>query len=132
MDCFQKVYTEEKNCLLGGLPGGLEATEEARTWVGPHIYFIVWTFQIGRAAASTEKGKIHLFKTSVVCWTEQDVEDLLTFVILSIFFLNKRDTKLYHFSLYSFYSNVSLFLLFLSQLILGMLAHTKVKIKIIG
>ena len=46
---------------------------------GPHIYFIVWTFQIGRAAAGTGKGKICLFKTSVVCWAEQDVEALWVF-----------------------------------------------------
>ena len=44
---------------------------------GPHIYFIVWTFQIGRAAAGTEKRKICLFKTSIVCWADQDVKALL-------------------------------------------------------
>ena len=44
---------------------------------GPHIYFIVWTFQIGRAAAGTGKGKICLFKTSVVFWAAQNVKALL-------------------------------------------------------
>ena len=43
---------------------------------GPHIYFIVWTFQIGRAAAGTEIRKICLFKTSIVCWADQGVEAL--------------------------------------------------------
>ena len=43
---------------------------------GQHIYFILWTFQIGRAAAGTEKRKICLFKTSIVCWADQDVEAL--------------------------------------------------------
>ena len=43
---------------------------------GTRIYFIVWTFQIGRSAAGTGKGKICLFKTSVVCWAEQDVKAL--------------------------------------------------------
>ena len=47
---------------------------------GPHIYFIVWTFQIGRTAAGTGKWKICLFKTSVVCWAEQDVEALLAYL----------------------------------------------------
>ena len=51
---------------------------------GPHIYFTVWTFQIGRAAAGTGKGKICLFKTSVVCWAEQDVEALLNFFLKSV------------------------------------------------
>jgi hypothetical protein len=36
---------------------------KARTWAsGPYIYFIVRTFQIGRAAAGTEKGKFVCFK----------------------------------------------------------------------
>ena len=43
---------------------------------GPHIYFIVWSFQIGRAASDKEKVKICLFQTSIVCWAEQDVEAL--------------------------------------------------------
>ena len=43
---------------------------------GPHIYLIVFTFQIGKAAAGTEKGKICLFRTSGVCWAKQDVEAL--------------------------------------------------------
>ena len=34
---------------------------------GPHIYFIVWTFQRGRAAADTEKVNICLLKTCIVC-----------------------------------------------------------------
>ncbi len=62
---------------------------------GPHIYFIVWTFQIGRTAAGTGKGKICLFKTSVVCWAEQDVEALEKLVqqkqtfMLNLVLLNK-------------------------------------------
>ena len=47
---------------------------------GPQIYFIVWTFQIGKTAAGTGKWKICLFKTSVVCWAEQDVEALRIFL----------------------------------------------------
>ena len=43
---------------------------------GPHIYFIVCTFQIGRTAADTEKVKICLFKTFIVCWAEQDAKAL--------------------------------------------------------
>ena len=57
-------------------PGGYWG--RPRPGPGPHIYFIVWTFQIGRAAAGTEIRKICLFKSSIVCWADQDVKALET------------------------------------------------------
>ena len=59
----------------------------------PHIYFIVWTFQIGMAAAGTEKGKVRLFKTSVVCWAEQEVEALYKVFPNFICFISMSDHK---------------------------------------
>ena len=48
------------SCWPLGWPGGYWG----RPGSGPgrHIYFIIWTFQIGRAAAGKEKRKICLFK----------------------------------------------------------------------
>ena len=45
---------------------------------GPHIYFIVWTFQIGRAAAGTEKDKFVLSFCCLLSWSWRlDVKALL-------------------------------------------------------
>ena len=55
---------------------------KARTWAWTTYFFCSMNFQIGRAAAGTEKGKICLLKTLVVCWSEQDVEALSILFLL--------------------------------------------------
>ena len=44
----------------------------------PYIYFLLSTFQIGWPASGTQIGDIRLFRISILCWDEQNIEALST------------------------------------------------------